>query len=296
MGDFIPPSASQSKKERCVNILVTGFGPFRATKINPSWEVAKLLSKRSIILPDPKKSVALDIAYIPVEYDFIVEALAHFHGEKDNMPELPPDMAQDSDIQARNEFRPNRRYDLILHIGQGRVGGMQIETVAHQLGYRLLDARQALAPIADGDQFTSDEDANVPEQYMSIQERNAGMNRGYPIPQGFEAHLGDESQLVNRLDTQRLADDLSVRFPDITIKKSTNAGRYLCEFIYFGSLSGSLMAQDRAKRDGSDVTRTEALFVHVPPEDMPLSIEQMTNVVQQLVQDVAIGLKGGRPE
>ena len=52
---------------------------------------------------------------------------------------------------------------------------------------------------------------------------------------------------------------------------SDDAGRYLCEFIYFRSMEESV-------KSGIPV-----LFCHVPQDGMPFSIKEMTEVIFGLV-------------
>ena len=72
---------------------------------------------------------------------------------------------------------------------------------------------------------------------------------------------------------------------------SNDAGRYLCEFIYFRSMEESV-------KSGIPV-----LFCHVPQDGMPFSIKEMTEAISRLVgimvdikeSEVAVG-KGGKNE
>ena len=52
---------------------------------------------------------------------------------------------------------------------------------------------------------------------------------------------------------------------------SDDAGRYLCEFIYFKSMEESV-------KSGIPV-----LFCHVPQDGRPFSINEMTEVISRLV-------------
>lgn len=52
---------------------------------------------------------------------------------------------------------------------------------------------------------------------------------------------------------------------------SEDAGRYLCEFIYFQSMEESV-------KSGIPV-----LFCHVPTEGYPFSVVEMTEVIKRLI-------------
>lgn len=286
MGDFVVTGESgpAAQRTRNVNVLVTGFGPFRNTTRNPSWETAKLLAKQGI-----EKKVDIDIAYIPVEYAKVISAISYFYGQSDERLVLPREMVDDEDIAARDDFDPQKRYDLVIHIGQGRSGGMHIETVAHQLGYRLLDAVDTLAPIIDGTDEATDLDFHIPEQLMNNDEKSAGLNRGYPISADVKAQFGSELQLQTAIDTNSLAETLGRMYPQFKINKSTNAGRYLCEFIYFGSLAGSIIQQRRLQQKTKGHEQSvQVLFVHVPPENDPLAIQDMVKVMQSIIRELVV--------
>lgn len=49
------------------NVVVTGFGPFDVFKVNPSWEVAKELTKLGL----ESKGICLNIVEIPVSYSVV---------------------------------------------------------------------------------------------------------------------------------------------------------------------------------------------------------------------------------
>lgn len=57
----------------------------------------------------------------------------------------------------------------------------------------------------------------------------------------------------------------------VDVKKSSDAGRYMCEYIFRTSL-----------RCATDSTR-RVLFVHVPPEDEPYSIETGKKFLEKLI-------------
>lgn len=293
MGDFLEKT---QRRDRQINVLVTGFGAFRHTTKNPSWEAVKLLSKLGVRPRDPTKSVSIDISYIPVEYQYIIDVLPYYHSNCDERPSIPNDVQQDPKLVARDEYQPNKRYDLVLHVGQGRAGGIRLESLGHQLGYRLFDAAHELPPVVNGTEEASDDAARAPEQYMSPAEKGAGMNRGYPLPYDMNINLLEEGVLETDLDVSQLVDTLSSEFPDFKISNSTHAGRYLCEFILFGSLAESRLAQIRAEQSGQSWKAPTVLFVHVPPENDPLALGDMARVLQTLVGEIAGNLQGGRRE
>ncbi|CCG82438.1 protein of unknown function [Taphrina deformans PYCC 5710] len=238
MGDLLDTGAT-TRRERAVNVLVTGFGAFRSAKKNPSWETAKLLSKRGIPCEDANRQISLDISYVPTEYEYVTEILAHFHGLSDHAPTIPQSLIDDPVVAARSDFDPQKRYDLILHIGQGKSGGVCIETVGHQTGYDKADATDRLAPLIE-------EPSKSPEG-----------SRGHSVSEVVGRELNTDGELLTQIDTAKLVDTVSKEFTDIKITKSIDAGHYLCDFIFFGSLAAAIQAQDRARAAGTDPARTQ---------------------------------------
>lgn len=337
MGDFVDSTAAATVETeaactRDVRVLVTGFGPFRSTTLNPSWETAKVLSKRGVrgTVPRhhrPDYDIKIDIEYVPVEYAYVVSALSYFHGMTVERPAIPADMVREAEeAGARYECVSSgrQRYDLVLHIGQGRAGGVHIETRAHQLGYRLLDAHAALPPIIEGEQHDGEQDDDEEtkkeslaagqeddshgpdEQFLSTVERAISLNRGFPTPSGaVRTRVRRNGGALNTLiDTKGLAETLSLACPNMSINSSVNAGRYICEFTYFGSLANAIAAsheqqpqQQHARperRRTSDANETKVLFIHVPPKDDPLSIDDMVDVISKAIAKVAAEIVDSR--
>lgn len=59
-----------------LNVLVTGFGPFREHVINASWESVIKLPEEDILLPSnikPNTKINLLVYQLPVAYDFVTE-------------------------------------------------------------------------------------------------------------------------------------------------------------------------------------------------------------------------------
>lgn len=69
----------------------------------------------------------------------------------------------------------------------------------------------------------------------------------------------------------------------VAIRKSTNAGRFLCEFVYYASLAE---IEQRRRREG-DVP-TKCVFIHIPSyDDRLIDINKSVAVVNTFV-DIAI--------
>ncbi|CAO3684975.1 unnamed protein product [Umbelopsis ramanniana] len=107
---------TQSNK-REENALVTGFAPFGKHLINPSWEVAKLLSGTT--MTTDKKSVLISSLHLPVEYQPVVDIVSPLHREP-------------------------HQYKYIFHIGVGLDGPVEMETLARNGPYEKPDNLNAI--------------------------------------------------------------------------------------------------------------------------------------------------------
>lgn len=82
------------------------------------------------------------------------------------------------------------------------------------------------------------------------------------------ASLG-EDYLNTNIDVARVCDMLNSDDNIIKYCSSENAGRYLCEYIYYTSL----------RRD-----RNKCIFIHVPPLGSPYTSEQLCNGIIRIIE------------
>ncbi|KAH7341134.1 peptidase C15, pyroglutamyl peptidase I-like protein [Rhizoctonia solani] len=144
----------------------------------------------------------------------------------------------------------SKQYDAILHFGVGHPGGFAIESCAHKSGY-------------DG-QDAEDRKCNL----ISVE---GGEKRGFGA--GFE-QFGD---LHTEVDVDGLVEHLKSKGFEHTAP-SNDAGRYLCDFIYFCSLAC-------ARKEGDGV---KVLFTHVPPLGQPYDIPDMTKAIEGIIEYIAL--------
>ncbi|PQE29312.1 pyroglutamyl peptidase type protein [Rutstroemia sp. NJR-2017a BBW] len=244
-GEAIP-----SQKEEIV-VLVTGFGPFRAQyPINPSWEIASRLPS---VLP-PKKKTSEPAAGgprsgNPASAKFIppVRILTYpqpIHVSYEVVRSLAP--------RLLDEHKP----DYVLHIGMasGRAY-YSVERRGHRDGYYMRDV--------DGQLLGDD--------VRKIREGDDWIWAGCP------------DELLTNLPFDDMFDQWKETLPEVDARISEDAGNYLCDFIYYTSMS-HLYKQGLERK---------AMFFHVPVDADEDAIKNGVNIAVELIRAmVETDLKG----
>lgn len=189
----VEPVAVQEDGKKKVRVLVTGFGPFRATLENPSWDCATQVSER--LNATRGDVVSCDRAFMPTEYAAVIDRIPALHGVAD----VPADgwaskawrtrdtytkLFANETWHQRNSEDTERLYDLILHIGQGLYDSVAIETVAHRRGCKALDNAGLLPPeqtVISSPPGQAIDGAVAHEQVLSSREASETTNHGYPL-------------------------------------------------------------------------------------------------------------------
>ncbi|KAI0387264.1 peptidase [Hypomontagnella monticulosa] len=226
-----------------LTVLVTGFGPFKEQyPINPSWEI-------TASLPDY----------------------------------LPPDRVKDPTRQAPSDLPPVR----ILKHGPVRVN---YQTV-----------RGLVPTLWDDPAVKIDYAIHIgmagPQPVYQIERR--GHRDGYDKTDVDGKLLGDEqrrklegdkwiwndvpSELLTDLDIEKIHKRWVERSPaNLRLNISEDAGRYLCDFIYFSSLA-HLYKQQRPRK---------VIFFHVPLQPDEESLIRGKELALQLIRAICeTGLK-----
>ncbi|CAF3442667.1 unnamed protein product [Fusarium graminearum] len=227
---------SQIAEHEEINVLVTGFGPFREQyPINPSWEIASSLPSHlpplrakdpnsrhaAILLPNVRISVHPEP--IRVNYQVVRGLVPSF-------------------------YDATRPFDVVIHIGMaGPRPFYSIERRGHRDGYK--------HPDVDGEFVDSEED----------RQKDDWPWRG--LPEEIETEL-DLDQVLS------LWQGHSSEYDDVRI--SEDAGHYLCDFIYYSSLS-ELWKQKRPRK---------TVFLHVPADASPSSIERGRDLTLNLIRSI----------
>ncbi|KAI1369509.1 hypothetical protein F5Y08DRAFT_292185 [Xylaria arbuscula] len=240
-------------KEKELNVLVTGFGPFKeAYPVNPSWEI-------SARLPD----------YLPADRVKDPAARDNYDAQAGPRPttSLPrvrihrlPNAIRTSYADARDmvpRIWDNRievqgpKVDFVVHVG---MAGPQLVYALERRGHR--DGYNA--PDVDG-------------KYLEDEKKHAEQGEKW-IWHGVPEELVTDFDMedVHRRWVQRSP-------PNLDLRISEDAGHYLCDFIYFSSLA-HLWKKQRARK---------VVFLHVPLHSDPESLQRGVELVLTLIRSLA---------
>ncbi|KAG5918211.1 hypothetical protein E4U61_001985 [Claviceps capensis] len=227
-------------------VLVTGFLPFQQKfPVNPSWEIAKGLPSR--LQPLRVKDAADNTNGGGQTIDLrAVRILVH--------PEpLPVKYKPVRDLVPSlwDVTHQGLKVDAVIHVGMaGPRTSYLVERRAHRRGYRNVDV-----------------DCKLPEE---------GMDGRPNDPDWIWYDQPDE--IVSDLDI----DDVHARWQacsskDMDLRISEDAGHFLCDWVYYCSLS-HLLRSNRPKK---------ACFLHVPCDTSEEQILQGREVTLNLIRAIA---------
>ncbi|KAI0443315.1 hypothetical protein F4803DRAFT_550245 [Xylaria telfairii] len=229
-------SIDASQKE--VAVLVTGFGPFKeAYPVNPAWEIVALLP--DYLPADRVKDVAhRSVRDLPPVR--IVKLPGPVRTSYEYTRDLVPKLWDDAE----------RKIDYAVHIGMaGPQLVYQIERRGHRDGYSVADV--------DG-KFLDDEKRHA-------EQGDRWIWHGVPPELLSDFDIDD----VHRRWVERSPRNLDIRV-------SEDAGRYLCDFIYYSSLA-HLWKQQRTRK---------VVFFHVPLHSDPESLKRGVELVLTLIRSI----------
>lgn len=223
-------------------MLVTGFGPFKENfPLNPSWAIASTLPDYLPALRAKSAGTAKAPELPPVRI------LVHPEPIRVNYQTVRALVPSLWDLE-RKTSRP--RIDLAIHIGMAGPRPMyQLERRGHRDGYAMRDV--------DG-------------EFLRDQERHAAEGRSW-IWHGMPKELETDLELDDVLERWRK------HSPDgLDLRISEDAGRYLCDFIYYSSLSHLLKAGEQRK----------VVFLHVPADSSESAIATGRELAIQLIRSL----------
>ncbi|PWN51509.1 peptidase C15, pyroglutamyl peptidase I-like protein [Violaceomyces palustris] len=257
-------------------VLITGFGPFASFKLNPSWLAVKGLHGTYHC----QGKLHVQCLQVPVCYSAVLDTIPRLYGLQPSSRSAKPWLDPNGDLSGAagdgspypcgyQVQHPSSGYDLILHVGVGKAGGIECETQAHKSGYRLRDSNKSLAPLISAGRHGQTIE-QVPKQDDS---GIRGFGQGYEDFEEIEKSLLNVDNLVQRLNTIESVRGL--------VTASIDPGRFLCDFIYYCSLA-------EGKRAGGG--KTPCVFIHIPPIDQPLSTEACSEAIKEAILFLAKSL------
>ncbi|BFZ56964.1 hypothetical protein PYCC9005_004014 [Savitreella phatthalungensis] len=287
--------------QKRTRILLTGFGPFRSASRNPSWDCACALETA---FRNERPDVSIDLAFVPTEYDAVIELIPTLHRTRPvNL--VPREKVADdyedergvwrarteySEQFSRQTWKPESEeiepYDIILHIGQGHFGKIALESAAHRRGYKSGDHMSRLPPQQAALKEQNQEAEVIHEQKLNEAEKQLATDLGYPLPLEELGISGEAAAQYERLESTFEVDLLRKAVLEglespVNLVCSDNAGRYLCEFIYYASLAELQLRKCYAPQTG----KTRCAFVHIPPvSDPTISFDISVATVKKILQ------------
>ncbi|PLB55416.1 peptidase C15, pyroglutamyl peptidase I-like protein [Aspergillus steynii IBT 23096] len=236
-----PPRFAAEPDE--ISVLVTGFGPFKTNLVNASYLIASSLPP-SIDLPttDASGSVSRRVSIhthpspIPVAYSTVRESI----------PVILEDFAKN---------HGGRRPDIVMHMGIAAMRNFySVETQARRDAYHMSDIK-GKGGYEDGEKLWRE--LGLPAVLQAgratdLKPTSADSNVQSTTEDSLQALRSSLTPCPPNDELLGLWKSFAPAGTDLRI--SDDAGRYLCEFIYYTSLS-------HAYREGHD---RNVVFFHVP--------------------------------
>ncbi|KAK6226857.1 pyroglutamyl peptidase [Colletotrichum tabaci] len=238
---------SQIDSQDEFTVLVTGFGPFKAQyPVNPSWEIARSLPTYlpPLRAKNPKDHPSTSSSS-PARPLPPVRILVHPEAIRVNYQTVRALVPQLWDPAT------HPRIDAAVHIGMaGPRLFYSVERRGHRDGYAF--------PDVDGNRLGDEE--------RRREEGDGWVWHG--MPPEIETGLDLEEVLGRWRGHSPEGSDLRI---------SEDAGHYLCDFIYFSSLSLLWKAQKHRR----------VTFLHVPSDASEESVARGTELTLQLIRSIA---------
>ncbi|MCJ1405051.1 hypothetical protein MMC11_008277 [Xylographa trunciseda] len=222
-----------------IHVLVTGFGPFRDTPLNPSFLIASALPTTLSTPSGRPIHIHTHPSAIPVSYAAvraIVPALL-FPASKTSTPQASAAPAT-----------PNFDLTLLIGVAPGR-GDFSLETQARRDGYGKEDVT---GETWEGDTLW----------------KRGKEEGGYGAPEVLATGV-EKGEVWRRW---RLG------LPSFPLRLSTDAGHYLCEFIYYTGLVEYWRRDPEGERP--------VMFLHVPKGLEEEDVDKGRRVAEGLIQAV----------
>lgn len=279
-----------------IHVLITGFGQFGRYEKNPSWLCAEGLHDLKIESISGKK-VEIQTIQTSVSYSHLLDLVPRIHNIEPSSPEAkifydPKSERFDSKTGLgpqgngspfpkgyREIILPKKgHFDHVIHIGVGYPDHIAIETGAHKRGYQLPDVQKEKAPIATDQSNTFRREVKLsPAEERERENMQFQPSNGHSVDpiRGFgKGYEQFSDEMLTKNDVPALVHWLQNEKGYKHVQQSKDAGRFLCDYIFYTSLCES-------QRAGKG---TGVQFIHVPPLDTPYSLQEMQSIIKDAVR------------
>ncbi|PSR81128.1 hypothetical protein PHLCEN_2v6463 [Hermanssonia centrifuga] len=244
---------------------------------------------------------------IPVAYHAVLSTVAGLHSR-------PPVLPEPEDPAFMIPTPPQNGYDFMFHIGVAGRGPLRIEKIGHKLGYRMKDAEGQYAPVVATPKEIQPEPTETERIELQRMYIGAGIipvtDIGPPGPSGvLNGEHGDAphppvdvtehqpnrgfgkgfenfaDELPTEVDVARLIHSMKESGIE-SVYSSMDAGHYLCDFLFYGSLAEAKRVASKQEKDKARNTppkTTPVLFMHCPPQGQPHHSEQVTHAIKHII-------------
>ncbi|EAW06560.1 putative pyroglutamyl peptidase type I [Aspergillus clavatus NRRL 1] len=241
------PSVPSTESDE-ISVLVTGFGPFKSNLVNASYLIASSLPP-SFTFTSPDTSAGMPEGSSPVTRRVSI----HVHPTPIPVAYSTVQATIPSIIDEFSQAHGGRRPDIVIHMGiAGTRHYYSIESKAHRDSYLMSDVK-GRSGYENGEKGWRELD--LPSVLEAGRSANALAMTDVTVQSQDTSlsHAGQPSWNPHPPNDKFLNVWKSFA-PGEDVRISEDAGRYLCEFIFYTSLA-------HAYRQGQD---RNVAFLHVP--------------------------------
>jgi len=233
----------EEDEENTIRVLISGFGPFRDHTVNASWEAVKIINPDDIILLSrhgrDMSSTADDFM---ANQPTIQITFCELEVVYNTIHQVIPDLWE--------KYKPH----LVVHVGvSGIAKAITLEQNAHNSGYCSPDIKEVL-----------------PRQNQCVAGGCERLESGLNMTNAMRK----VNTVVATYGTRGGLRSSVSGYPSIpnTIRAevSNDPGRFLCDFIYYRSLS---------------IDKDRTAFIHVPPLGKPYNANELALAISLCISE-----------